>query len=201
MLSSTPLLLSSSFLLTLFPLLSSFLPFLSTLSPSLSSHLLPPPLSIHPPSLLLPPPIISFSARVVGVERSLGPEGFTQRTSYVVNQPGLPARQLTRTIVIRPNDNRRPNDPNLPPSYNHAVTGQDKSVKVESKAVAERDLGPPPMAVQPSAPPIISLAPPADITGVPPPEYSVQAPSAPPQTNSSYYDSSGSNEETRLLLP
>lgn len=148
-----------------------------------------------PPTLSLPLFTSPLSARVVGVERSVGPDGFTQRTSYVVNQPGLPARQITRTIVIRPNDNRRPNDPNLPPSYDHAVTGRDKSVKVESDTGA--DLGPLPTIIEPSAPPIIAEAPPADISGIPPPEYSRQALSAPPEMD----ESSCSSEETRLLLP
>lgn len=124
----------------------------------------------------------------------MGPEGFTQRTSYLVSQPGLPARQVTRTVVIRPNDNRRPNDPNLPPSYDNAVTGQDKSVKVEEV---------PPAAPQPSAPPSFEGAgyaaqvPPSGGTaGIPPPAYSTQPPTLAPILEDDHH-----NEETRLLLP
>ena len=138
---------------------------------------------------------------MIGVERSVGPEGFTQRTSYLVNQPGLPARQVTRTIVIRPNDNRRPNDPNLPPSYDHAVTGRDKSVKVEEGTGVPQSDGAAPVPVtidgtEPSAPPPAQQLPPPDnISGMPPPAYT------PPQANSSNYDhGSGDDETTRLLV-
>ena len=125
----------------------------------------------------------------------MGPEGFTQRTSYLVNQPGLPARQVTRTVVIRPNDNRRPNDPNLPPSYDNAVTGKDQSVKVNEV--------PPTTTQQPSAPPMPSpegsagygyaaQAPPCGgVAGVPPPTYSLD-----PVPEEEHH-----NEETRLLMP
>ena len=64
------------------------------------------------------------------MERCVGPDGFAQRNTYAINQPGMPTRHLQRTIVITPASNR-PNDPNLPPTYDQAVTGKDKSVKVE----------------------------------------------------------------------
>ncbi len=163
------------------------------------------------------------SARVIGVERSVGPEGFTQRTSYLVNQPGLPARQITRTIVIRPNDNRRPNDPNLPPSYDHAVTGRDKSVKVEEGNVGGAPMtstnqagatAPPPFtpnvvsgagggggggATQPSAPP------PAPPPMMPPPHVSLVPPSSisgipPPDYTARASDDSDIVDENRHLL-
>ena len=70
-------------------------------------------------------------ARVVRVERCVGPEGYAQRTSYAINRPGQPTRQLTRTVVIRAARDEREDDPNLPPTYDQAVTGKDRSVKVE----------------------------------------------------------------------
>lgn len=84
----------------------------------------------------------------------------------MINQPGLPARQVTRTLVIRPNDSRRPDDPNLPPTYDQAVTGKDKSVKVNEPPRAPPTLVPP----QPSAPPPPSYAmpPPPRTAGAPP---------------------------------
>ena len=72
-----------------------------------------------------------YRARVVRVERCVGPEGYAQRTSYAINRPGQPTRQLTRTVVIRPARDDREDDPNLPPTYDQAVTGKDRSVKVE----------------------------------------------------------------------
>ena len=65
------------------------------------------------------------------VERCVGPSGYAQRTSYAINQPGMPTRQLTRTVVIRPARDERADNPNLPPTYDQAVTGKDHSVLVE----------------------------------------------------------------------
>ena len=65
------------------------------------------------------------------MERCVGPEGYAQRTSYAINRPGQPTRQLTRTVVIRAARDEREDDPNLPPTYDQAVTGKDRSVKVE----------------------------------------------------------------------
>lgn len=109
------------------------------------------------------------SARVVRVERCVGPQGYAQRTSYAINRPGQPTRQLTRTVVIRAARDEREDDPNLPPTYDQAVTGKDRSVKVEEGAGAKPPgqpsqgtatappQGPPP----PSAPgPIPRFAPP-----------------------------------------
>ena len=83
----------------------------------------------------------------------------------MINQPGFPARQVTRTVTIRPTDNRRPDNPNLPPSYHHAVTGKDKSVKVQdgtSTAIDDR----------PSAsPPPFQAIPPETANFPPPPAY------------------------------
>lgn len=104
------------------------------------------------------------------MERCLGPEGYAQRTSYAINQPGMPTRQLTRTVVIRPARDERANDPNLPPTYDQAVTGKDRSVKVEDGSQADgnnlpptANVPPPPQQQQgqatPSAPPPIGNAP------------------------------------------
>lgn len=69
---------------------------------------------------------------MVGVQRCVTDSGaFAQRTSYAIDQPGRPTQEFHRTIVIRPSDNRRPDNPNLPPSYDMAVTGKDKAVTVE----------------------------------------------------------------------
>ena len=51
------------------------------------------------------------SARKVGVERTLGPEGYTQCTAYVIYERGLPSRQVTRTITIHPRETGRPHKP------------------------------------------------------------------------------------------
>ena len=59
-----------------------------------------------------------------------GPSGIAQQPSYAIEQPGRPTQQLTRTIIVRP-ASRRPNDPNLPPSYDQAMTGADRSVRVQ----------------------------------------------------------------------
>ena len=107
-----------------------------------------------------------FSARVVRVERCVGPDGYAQRTSYAINRPGQPTRQLTRTLVIRAARDEREDDPNLPPTYDQAVTGKDRSVKVEdgksgqSHGAANVPPGPPPGA-PPTAPgPLPQFAPP-----------------------------------------
>lgn len=127
------------------------------------------------------------------MEQGVGPEGFIQRTTFQVNQSGRPV------TIIGPHDNRRPNDPNLPPSYDHAVTGRDKSVKVEEgkgismemKEIIERgptapppppftsnSFAPPPFtSLHLSAPPftpVVSEAPPCSISGDPPPDYSAR---------------------------
>lgn len=98
-------------------------------------------------------------ARVVRVERCVTDDGaFAQRTSYAIDQPGQPTRQFQRTIVIRPADNRRPDDPNLPPSYDMAVTGKDKAVTVEG-GTSVTPQPPPPAAAAPSHPPPSSHVP------------------------------------------
>lgn len=74
-----------------------------------------------------------YSARVIAVRQVQGPGGIAQQTAYSIEQPGCPPRQLTRTIIVRP-ASRRPNDPNLPPSYDQAITGADRSVKVNEPA-------------------------------------------------------------------
>jgi hypothetical protein len=101
----------------------------------------------------------------------VGPEGYAQRTSYAINRPGQPTRQLTRTVVVRAARDEREDDPNLPPTYDQAVTGKDRSVKVEDGAGGKpsnqppppRGAGnvPPPQGPPPSAPgPIPRFAPP-----------------------------------------
>lgn len=131
----------------------------------------------------------------------MGPEGFTQRTSYLVSHPSFPARQVTRTVVIRPNDNSRPNDPNLPPTYDHAVTGKDKSVRVQESGVKNEppksDGATPtvPLDAQPSAPPPFNAPAPDGILGEPPPEYS--PPSAPSHSDE---DDPLVHDGTRRLL-
>ena len=102
------------------------------------------------------------SARVVRVERCVGPEGYAQRTSYAINRPGQPTRQLTRTVVIRPARDDRSDDPNLPPTYDQAVTGKDHSVKVEGGANPPTGV-PPPQGSNTSSPP------PQSVPTAPPP--------------------------------
>lgn len=103
------------------------------------------------------------------MERCVGPEGYAQRTSYAINRPGQPTRQLTRTLVIRPARDEREDDPNLPPTYDQAVTGKDRSVKVEEGGGAKGKptqppqgaANAPPQGPPPSAPgPIPRFAPP-----------------------------------------
>ncbi len=111
---------------------------------------------------------------MVRVERCITNNGaVAQCTSYAVNQPGLPQRQFQRTVVIRPADNRRPNDPNIPPSYDMAVSGKDKSVAVENGPRAE-----PTLRMEETAPPL--SVPSYELSN--PPAYSSvpRAPRAPP---------------------
>ena len=106
----------------------------------------------------------------------MGPGGYAQRTSYAINRPGQPTRQLTRTVVIRAAQDEREDDPNLPPTYDQAVTGKDRSVKVEEGGAGGRpsnqpsqgmanippQQGPPPTAPGPMprfAPPPFSQVP------------------------------------------
>lgn len=135
---------------------------------------------------------------MVQVERVCGPGGMAQRTSYAINQPGQPTRHVTRTIVLRAAPGgRRPLDPNLPPTYEAAVTGRDRSVKVEDgRAIGPASpvpdgqipqphtLGQPQMPVPsapptayPSAPPpAFSSAPPTAFPSAPPPAFPVHQP-------------------------
>ncbi len=111
---------------------------------------------------------------MVRVERCVTNNGaVAQRTSYAINQPGLPQRQFQRTVVIQPADNRRPNDPNIPPSYDMAVSGKDKSVAVENGPRAE-----PTLRMEETTPPI--SVPSYELSN--PPAYSSvpRAPRAPP---------------------
>ena len=102
------------------------------------------------------------------MERCVGPEGYAQRTSYAINRPGQPTRQLTRTVVVRPARDEREDNPNLPPTYDQAVTGKDRSVKVEEGGAAGKSNQPsqgtanvPPQGPPPSAPgPMPHFAPP-----------------------------------------
>lgn len=111
----------------------------------------------------------SYRARVVRVERCVGPGGYAQRTSYAINRPGQPARQVTRTVVIRAARDEREDDPNLPPTYDQAVTGKDRSVKVEEgsgqpsnqSSTQGTASAPPPQGPPPAAPgPMPRFAPP-----------------------------------------
>lgn len=105
---------------------------------------------------------------MVRVQRVCGPGGIAQQTSYAVNQPGQPTRIVTRTVVLRPAPDGRPLDPNLPPTYEAAVSGRDRSVKVED--------GSEPVPPAPSAPPPAFSAPPpafSDEPSPPPPPSNV----------------------------
>ena len=51
-------------------------------------------------------------------------------------RPSAPTRQPCATVVLTPEDlllgaTGRRYDPNMPPSYDQAVSGQDKSIKIE----------------------------------------------------------------------
>lgn len=118
------------------------------------------------------------TARVVSVRRVTAPDGIAQQTSYAIERPGCPTRHLTRTVVVRPVGGR-PLDPNLPPTYNQAVSGSDRSVKVEDGTTGATV---PPESGDPSAPP--PEGPPPGFTNAnvgpaapPPPAYS-SAPTA-----------------------
>ena len=95
-------------------------------------------------------PHFRCSARVVAVRRITGPDGIAQQTSYAIQQPGCPPQQLTRTVIIRPAGGR-PLDPNLPPTYEQAVTGKDRGVKLEEGGSSSSS--PNPEGAMPSAPP------------------------------------------------
>ena len=139
---------------------------------------------------------------MVRVERCVTDDGaFAQRTSYAIDQPGQPTRQFQRTIVIRPADNRRPDDPNLPPSYDMAVTGKDKAVTVEGGTGVTTQ--PPPPAA-PSHPPPPSHVPHSQMGSFRshlrrtessgPPAYSGAPPTIPGDD-----EGISSNDRTRLL--
>lgn len=160
---------------------------------------------MHVPSSPLLLPTVT-RARVVAVRRVAGPGGIAQQTSYAIEQPGCPTRQVTRTIIVRPIGGR-PNDPNLPPSYDQAVTGADRSVKVEEGQ--NLPYPPPPHVVSPqppSAPTVPSppLAanlpypppPPHNPHLPPPPAYDAPAPSAPTLEDS---DEIPASDTQRLL--
>ena len=110
---------------------------------------------------------------MVGVRNIATPSGFAQQTHYAIENPGHPTRHFTRTVVVRPPSSNRPSDPNLPPSYDQAVTGRDNSVKVEEgdKGMSSPPPPPPPLpATNPNAPPLSSVYPPPP----PPPPSSLQ---------------------------
>lgn len=117
------------------------------------------------------------SARVIAVRQVEGPGGIAQQTCYAISQPGCPTRQLTRTVIVRPASGR-PNDPNLPPSYDQAVTGADRSVKVDEGQETET-----PQPNVPAAPGEAPVLPPPHMppqrnSGLPP-AYTPPTPSAP----------------------
>lgn len=101
---------------------------------------------------------------MVAVRRVIGPDGMAQQTAYAITRPGCPPRQVTRTIIVRPASGR-PLDPNLPPTYQDAVSGKDRSVKVEEggatsppphpgvAAPAMLNPAPVPTSTEPTAPP------------------------------------------------
>ncbi len=136
------------------------------------------------------------------MERCVTDDGaFAQRTFYAVNRPGLPTQQFQRTIVIRPADNSRPNDPNLPPSYDMAITGKDKSVKVDNSPRAEPSLTPD--EAPPTSPAHLSMIPPSVSDVAMPPAYS-SVPRAPltlptplPQEEE---EEEGPTDDTTMLL-
>ena len=153
--------------------------------------------------LFLPPPP-PHSARVVSVRRVTAPDGIAQQTSYAIERPGCPTRHLTRTVVVRPVGGR-PLDPNLPPTYNQAVSGSDRSVKIEEGS-AGAAVPPPPG--DPSAPPPVGPPPTAYMGPAvpPPPAYSQTAPvpvSFPPSAgshNDSEEEDGIDADDRRLLL-
>ena len=114
---------------------------------------------------------------MIAVRQVQGPGGIAQQTAYAIEQPGCPTRQLTRTIIVRPGS-RRPNDPNLPPSYDQAITGADHSVRVD--AVGEKN----PLA-QPVPQPPRSSATAHHSTTAPATESNSLLPHMPPQQNAS----------------
>jgi len=148
------------------------------------------------------------------VERCLGPEGYTQRTAYVISEQGLPPRHVTRVVTIRPRENASPQNPNMPPSYDIAVTGKDQSVKVNSTSQQQQQTGVPSSVVvvpqgssttqQPSAPSYSTVAPPQapppqQAGGLPPPPaYSATSPSAPAAEDGDS-NSLDADDTTRLL--
>ena len=124
------------------------------------------------------------------MERCVGPDGYAQRTSYAIEQPRQPTRVVTRTIVVRPNSGR-PADPNMPPTYDQAVTGKDKSVKVEDGANTRPEATP---TAPPPSQPVMGMGAP----DLPPPAYS-QGPPAPPSAPVANDDSFEHDERSRLL--
>ena len=141
---------------------------------------------------------------MVSVRRVQGPCGVAQQTSYEINQPGCPTRQVTRTIIVRP-ASQRSNDPNLPPSYDQAITGADHSVKVENEQLGKNPLEqplpqPPRRAATNSTTSTTSddqsflphMPPPRNTAAGPPPVYEA-IPSAPSHNDHSY------NDQQRLL--
>ena len=101
-----------------------------------------------------------------------GPGGIAQQTAYAINQPGCPTRQVTRTIIIRPASGR-PNDPNLPPSYDQAMSGADRSIKVDGQEepLERNPLLQPPPRINSRSDPLPPSAPPANLSlpHMPPP--------------------------------
>ena len=159
-----------------------------SLPPSLPPPLLPP-LPLLPPS---PSPSPS-SARVVAVRRVAGPGGLAQQTCYAIEQPGLPTRQITRTVIIRP-ANQRANDPNLPPTYDQAVTGADRSVKVDDGGAA------PPTSESATSGEMVPSAPLESASiQAPPSSPPLPPPSSPPP--SSTYSAPPSSSPPPLLPP
>ena len=98
----------------------------------------------------------------------------------------MPTRQLTRTVVIRPARDERADNPNLPPTYDQAVTGKDHSVLVEGGSESNQPPhGPAGVHNQraPTAPPPPAAMPPGPIPRFAPPPFS-QVPRAQNNTGS-----------------
>lgn len=161
--------------------------------------------TLHPPPYTLTLTHIltqhTHSARVLRVERCVTDDGaYAQRTSYALERQGMPTQQFQRTVVIRPADNRRPNDPNLPPSYDTAITGKDKSVKVEengprSEPTLSPGMGSPSHSpLPPPSAPLYEFSTPPVYTGVS--QALPTLPTAPEEKENQVEDS-----DTALLLP
>lgn len=82
---------------------------------------------------------LSHRANVLRITTSNGTQGVVRIAPVISRPAGAMPTAGPRTLIITSDQLRRVLNPNIPPSYDQAVTGKDKSVKVEDGMAGVRN--------------------------------------------------------------